>query len=102
MIILFIGIAALEVAPKAKYSSAACAICHDQNSLVDLAVSLSVRHCARCSAAPRMGSSGYMDLTWGLIRKFQKLEDVFGDADGVAVLVYDLDFCDGFTGFFVY
>lgn len=27
---------------------------------------------------------------------------MFGDADGVAVLVYDFDFRDGFTGFFVY
>ena len=27
---------------------------------------------------------------------------MFGDADGVAVLVYDLDFCDGFAGFFVH
>ena len=27
---------------------------------------------------------------------------MFGDADGVAVLVYDLDFCDGLARFFVH
>ena len=37
-----------------------------------------------------------------LVSKFQKLKDMFGDADGVAVLVYDLDFCDGLAGFFIH
>lgn len=27
---------------------------------------------------------------------------MFGDADGVAVLVCDLDFCDGFARFFIH
>lgn len=36
----FIGIAALEIAPKTKYSSAASAIEYDQNLLVDLVIFL--------------------------------------------------------------
>lgn len=37
-----------------------------------------------------------------LFAELQELQDMFGDADGVAVLVYDLDFCDGFARFFVH
>ena len=41
-------------------------------------------------------------LTLRLACKLQELEDMFGDADGAAVLVCDLDFCDGFARFFIH
>lgn len=37
-----------------------------------------------------------------LFCELQEFKDMFGDADGVAVLFYDLDFCDSLAGFFVH
>lgn len=37
-----------------------------------------------------------------LISKLQEFQDMFGDADSVAVLIYDLDFCDGLARFFIH